>query len=99
MLNVSVQELRYFSLPGGNWKSWKKRYVEVLDTGVLVYYTAKGGEKKGEIDLINSEKIGKWSEVSTSEKLRDISDLDKTFAIKMSARTFTMVAETEAECM
>jgi hypothetical protein len=84
---------------GNNWKSWKKRYVEVCDDGILSYYTAKGGEKKGEVDLINSEKVGKWSDISTAEKLRDIKDLDKTFAIQTSGRTYTMVADSEDECL
>ena len=84
---------------GGNIKSWKKRYIEIQDNGLLIYYEDKGGKKKGEIDLVNSEKIGKWNDISTADKLRNISELDQTFAVKMASRTYTMVAESEAECM
>lgn len=73
--------------------------MEIQDNGMMVYYTDKGGEKKGDIDLVNCETAGKWSDVSTAEKLKDISDLDRTFAVKMSERTYTMIASDEAACM
>lgn len=66
---------------------------------MLVYFTGKGGEKKGDIDLVNCETAGKWSDVPSAEKLKDIGDLDRTFAVKMADRTYTMIADDEAACM
>ena len=87
------------SSEGNNWKTWKKRYVEIQDNGMMVYFTDKGGEKKGDIDLVNCETAGKWSDIPTADKLKDISDLDRTFAVKMSDRTYTMIADNESACM
>jgi hypothetical protein len=97
-MSVSVLKQGTIYKCGQNRKSWKRRYVEIYNNGVLAYYTRKGGEKKGEVNLVQSGKIGKWSEIDTAEKLRELSDLDRTFAIQTNIRTYTIVAENEEEC-
>ena len=89
----------HFSFEGNNWKSWKKRYIEIQENGMMVYFSEKGGEKKGDIDLVNCETAGKWSDIPTADKLKDVGDLDRTFAVKMADRTFTMIADDESACM
>lgn len=88
-----------FPFEGNNWKTWKKRYLEIQDNGMMVYFAEKGGEKKGDIDLVNCETAGKWSDIPTADKLKDVGDLDRTFAVKMADRTFTMIADDESACM
>lgn len=79
-------------------KSWKKRWVILRTNGFMIYYEKKGGTEKGSVDLINSGRVGLAKDIESSENLPSGVDTAKAFSIVTKERTFTLYAETSAEC-
>ena len=66
--------------------------------GFLIYYEKKGGTEKGSIDLVNSGRVGLAKDIDSSEQLPSGFDDAKAFSIVTKERTYTLHAESPAEC-
>lgn len=79
-------------------KSWKKRWVILKSNGFMMYYEKKGGNEKGNIDVINSGRIGFSSSIESSDPLPSGTDVATAFSIVTKERTYTFCSDSAAEC-
>ena len=83
----------------GNGKSWKKHWMILRTNGKLIYYEKKGGQEKGSVDLIKSGHIGLTKNIdSATERLPLGIDDATAFSIVTKERTYTLYAESPADC-
>lgn len=89
-----------YSLPGNKVKSWRRRWFVLKANGYLYYYEEPNCKsEKGKIDIVETERIASWREVSTVDKIPTSFSVDNAFAIVTRERTYTCVCDNSEETL